>query len=654
MFQEEKGLSEQALILHLIQQNDYENLKEIGIVKANLNFLEPFSEIEVDAKISPLICACYLGRLEIVRLLLQNICLDVDLGSEDSGWTPLTVAANTGNYEIMKLLVDAQAEVNKPNGFNHTPLVCCFARLEEEKNVFENRKICMKMAELLLHYGADIDWIVDKKHGFTLLMQLCANKLDQSQRELDNNFMMIKFLVENGVFKLNIQIGKKRFSFLERQNFRVINESYSIVLLWKDKKQPSSIGGINKIIGQKIKHFQLNFMLLFVLLQLTLQFQYQFQGVKRYLLIQVFSSEWEQMQIMIFQNGSKLAQISSQYDQYLELYYSIKAQQYNFDIQLYPATNYTIKQMDQITCPNNCSGIGQCFNSDCVCPSMYTGERCQYQVQTKNTLKLLPKETQVLTIIIAQQDFKDRSGTLRNFFISSNQTIQCKIYFLLPYSDYSLSSINQIYNDFLGTKEQLKYQPLFQNNALNSAQFQFILVLSSYYDQEQYIQISYEFQDVDQGFNDFILVAILSVVGFIIILIIIYVVRRRCQYIDSNKMKCEEPESQNSVIQQMQIVYPAKELECVICLDTLETKQCRMTGCKHIIHEECLKQWFIKQQNCPICRDSFVEGGYLNPKMTIHHRQGISGSTIIVASDRNSVRQMILQRSRQSQLGVYQ
>ena len=36
------------------------------------------------------------------------------------------------------------------------------------------------MAELLLHYGADIDWIVDKKHGFTLLMQLCANKLDQS------------------------------------------------------------------------------------------------------------------------------------------------------------------------------------------------------------------------------------------------------------------------------------------------------------------------------------------------------------------------------------------------------------------------------------------------------------------------------------------
>jgi len=36
----------------------------------NVNYLEPYSEIEVDSKISPLICSCYLGRLEIVKLLL--------------------------------------------------------------------------------------------------------------------------------------------------------------------------------------------------------------------------------------------------------------------------------------------------------------------------------------------------------------------------------------------------------------------------------------------------------------------------------------------------------------------------------------------------------------------------------------------------------
>jgi len=86
-----------------------------------------------------------LGRLEIVKLLLQNECIDADLGSEESGQTPLTISALTGNYEIMKLLVDHGSEVgknreksyfflfkvNKPNGFRQTPFICCFARLEE-------------------------------------------------------------------------------------------------------------------------------------------------------------------------------------------------------------------------------------------------------------------------------------------------------------------------------------------------------------------------------------------------------------------------------------------------------------------------------------------------------------------------------------------
>jgi ankyrin repeat protein len=93
--------------------------------------LEPYPEIEVDTRVSPLICACFYGRLEIVKLMLSNPCIDIDLASEDSGQTPLTISALTGNYEIMKLLVDGNAEVNKPNTFNQTPFICCFARLEE-------------------------------------------------------------------------------------------------------------------------------------------------------------------------------------------------------------------------------------------------------------------------------------------------------------------------------------------------------------------------------------------------------------------------------------------------------------------------------------------------------------------------------------------
>jgi len=36
------------------------------------------------------------------------------------------------------------------------------------------------MAELLLSNRADINWIVDKKKGYTLLMQLSAIKMDLS------------------------------------------------------------------------------------------------------------------------------------------------------------------------------------------------------------------------------------------------------------------------------------------------------------------------------------------------------------------------------------------------------------------------------------------------------------------------------------------
>jgi hypothetical protein len=60
----------------------------------------------------------------------------------------------------------------------------------------------MKMAELLLHYGADVNWIVDKNHGYTLLMQLCSIKMDLSPKEMETNFQIIKFLLENGVRSL--------------------------------------------------------------------------------------------------------------------------------------------------------------------------------------------------------------------------------------------------------------------------------------------------------------------------------------------------------------------------------------------------------------------------------------------------------------------
>lgn len=56
------------------------------------------------------------------------------------------------------------------------------------------------MAELLLVYGADINWIVDKTHGYTMLMQLCSIKMDLGHKEKEINLDIVKFLIENGVY----------------------------------------------------------------------------------------------------------------------------------------------------------------------------------------------------------------------------------------------------------------------------------------------------------------------------------------------------------------------------------------------------------------------------------------------------------------------
>eukprot|EP00339_Tiarina_fusa_P020830 CAMPEP_0117060598 /NCGR_PEP_ID=MMETSP0472-20121206/42143_1 /TAXON_ID=693140 ORGANISM="Tiarina fusus, Strain LIS" /NCGR_SAMPLE_ID=MMETSP0472 /ASSEMBLY_ACC=CAM_ASM_000603 /LENGTH=44 /DNA_ID= /DNA_START= /DNA_END= /DNA_ORIENTATION= len=41
------------------------------------------------------------------------------------------------------------------------------------------------MAELILDYGGDINWIFDKKKGHTLLMQLCSGKVELNEKESD-------------------------------------------------------------------------------------------------------------------------------------------------------------------------------------------------------------------------------------------------------------------------------------------------------------------------------------------------------------------------------------------------------------------------------------------------------------------------------------
>ena len=56
----------------------------------------------------------------------------------------------------------------------------------------------MRILSVLASKGADINWIVDKQKGYTLLHMLCSNSIKMSKSEREINFEIIKFLIENG------------------------------------------------------------------------------------------------------------------------------------------------------------------------------------------------------------------------------------------------------------------------------------------------------------------------------------------------------------------------------------------------------------------------------------------------------------------------
>lgn len=49
--------------------------------------------------------------------------------------------------------------------------------MTETSNIYENKNICLKIAEILLNFGADVNYF---HHGKTLLMSFCgiSMKLD--------------------------------------------------------------------------------------------------------------------------------------------------------------------------------------------------------------------------------------------------------------------------------------------------------------------------------------------------------------------------------------------------------------------------------------------------------------------------------------------
>lgn len=103
-----------------------------------------------------------------------------------------------GNYEIAHILLESGASISSKTKAGRTALELCFVRLDEDSNKYENKNLCLKLAELLLQYGADIDAVDDGGEGTTLLMQFCSISIELSPFQSEVNLEVIQFLLEHG------------------------------------------------------------------------------------------------------------------------------------------------------------------------------------------------------------------------------------------------------------------------------------------------------------------------------------------------------------------------------------------------------------------------------------------------------------------------
>ncbi len=98
--------------------NDLKQLRNLPIHTYNLNYLVEDKEIQFDKYISPLLAACYLGKIEILNMLLNNDHIDINLASKNEGFTPIMVACFKGYYEFVRILLERNADINQCNNLS--------------------------------------------------------------------------------------------------------------------------------------------------------------------------------------------------------------------------------------------------------------------------------------------------------------------------------------------------------------------------------------------------------------------------------------------------------------------------------------------------------------------------------------------------------
>jgi ankyrin repeat protein len=79
--------------------------------------------------------------------LENSINIDLNLATKQNSYTALSAACMAGNYDIVCLLTEYGADVNKLDSTEQSPLIYCFSRLNEDENYYENKTLALKMAD---------------------------------------------------------------------------------------------------------------------------------------------------------------------------------------------------------------------------------------------------------------------------------------------------------------------------------------------------------------------------------------------------------------------------------------------------------------------------------------------------------------------------
>lgn len=220
----------------------------------NFYFQDKFCNL--DNEITPLVYCAATGKIELLKLLVENDMIDLNMSTRDMGFTPVAAAACTGNYESLFFLLENGGDVKILTEHGFSPLALTFSRLEDEDSLtFENIKICFKMVQLLLKYGCQIDEKLKLYNGKTFLMQYCGIKFELSTKQKVLNLDVIRFLLQNGANPhLKTKKGKSAFDFAKKHPL-----SHEVEAILNSTPQTFFYPSVSAVRKQKEKKLQLDF-----------------------------------------------------------------------------------------------------------------------------------------------------------------------------------------------------------------------------------------------------------------------------------------------------------------------------------------------------------------------------------------------------------